>query len=146
MADQLTEEQIVEFKDCFCYFDRDQDGAITKEELGTVIRSLGQSPTDADLKEMTKEIDGTIDFQLFLTLMVRTMKDTRAEDEVKQAFHVLDKDGTGFVSAADLRHLLTNLGDKLSGEEVDDMVRQANLDLDSQLNQEDFLKVILMSK
>jgi Ca2+-binding EF-hand superfamily protein len=42
-------------------------GNITVKELGTVVRSLGQSPTEAELKEMIAEVDkdgnGTIDFQ-----------------------------------------------------------------------------------
>lgn len=41
-ADQLTEEQIAEFKEAFSLFDRDGDGTITTKELGTVMRSLGQ--------------------------------------------------------------------------------------------------------
>ena len=42
MADQLTEEQIAEFKEAFSLFDKDGDGTITTKELGTVMRSLGQ--------------------------------------------------------------------------------------------------------
>ena len=36
MADQLTEEQIAEFKEAFSLFDKDGDGTITTKELGTV--------------------------------------------------------------------------------------------------------------
>uniref|UniRef100_A0A3B3YEB5 EF-hand domain-containing protein n=1 Tax=Poecilia mexicana TaxID=48701 RepID=A0A3B3YEB5_9TELE len=43
MADQLTEEQIAEFKEAFSLFDKDGDGTITTKELGTVMRSLGQT-------------------------------------------------------------------------------------------------------
>jgi len=42
MADQLTEEQIAEFKEAFSLFDKDGDGTITTKELGTVMRSLGE--------------------------------------------------------------------------------------------------------
>ena len=42
MAEQLTEEQIQEFKEAFSLFDKDNDGTITTKELGTVMRSLGQ--------------------------------------------------------------------------------------------------------
>ena len=40
MADNLTEEQIAEFKEAFSLFDKDGDGTITTKELGTVMRSL----------------------------------------------------------------------------------------------------------
>ena len=55
MADQLTEEQIAEFKEAFSLFDKDGDGTITTKELGTVMRSLGQNPTEAELQDMINE-------------------------------------------------------------------------------------------
>ena len=92
----------------------DGDGTITTRELGTVIRSLGQNPTEAELQEMINEVDadgnGTIDFPEFLTMMARKMKDTDSEEEIKEAFKVFDKDGNGYISAAELRHVMTNLG------------------------------------
>ena len=82
MADQLTEEQIAEFKEAFSLFDKDGDGTITTKELGTVMRSLGQNPTEAELQDMINEVDadgnGTIDFPEFLSLMARKMKGARA--------------------------------------------------------------------
>ncbi len=47
--------------------------------------------------------NGTIDFPEFLTMMGRKMKDTDSEEELREAFRVFDKDGTGFISAADFR-------------------------------------------
>lgn len=73
-AKSLTEEQIAEFKEAFSLFDKDGDGTITTKELGTVMRSLGQNPTEAELQDMINEVDadgnGTIDFPEFLTMMV----------------------------------------------------------------------------
>lgn len=57
MADQLTEEQIAEFKEAFSLFDKDGDGTITTKELGTVMRSLGQNPTEAELQDMINGVD-----------------------------------------------------------------------------------------
>jgi calmodulin len=149
MADQLTEEQIAEFKEAFSLFDKDGDGTITTKELGTVMRSLGQNPTEAELADMINEVDadgnGTIDFPEFLTMMARKMKDTDSEEEILEAFKVFDKDGNGFISAAELRHIMTNLGEKLSDEEVDEMIREADIDGDGQINYEEFVKM-MMSK
>jgi calmodulin len=49
---------------------------------------------------------------------------------------VFDKDGNGFISAAELRHVMTNLGEKLTDEEVDEMIREADIDGDGQVNYE----------
>lgn len=130
----MSEEQIAEFKEAFSLFDKDGSGTVTTKELGTVMRSLGQNPTEAELQEMIKEVDasgkGTIDFPEFLTLMARKMKDVDSEEEIKEAFKVFDKDGNGFISSAELRHVMTNLGEKLTNEEVDEMIREADVDGD----------------
>ncbi len=90
-ADQLTEEQIVELKEAFSLFDKEGDGTITTKELGTVMRCLGQNPTEAELQDMINEVDadgnGTIDFPEFLTI------ETDSEEEIREAFRVFDKDG-----------------------------------------------------
>ena len=41
----------------FSLFDRDGDGFITTKELGTVIRSLGQNPNEAELQDMINDVD-----------------------------------------------------------------------------------------
>ena len=69
-------------------------------------------------------------------MMARKMKDTDSEEEIKEAFRVFDKDGNGFISAAELRHVMTNLGEKLTDEEVDEMIREADIDGDGQVNYE----------
>ena len=48
---------LVEFKEAFSLFDKDGDGTITTKELGTVMRSLGQNPTEAELQDMINEVD-----------------------------------------------------------------------------------------
>ena len=94
--------------------------------------------------ELTKNLyffetgNGTIDFPEFLTMMARKMKDTDSEEEIREAFRVFDKDGNGFISAAELRHVMTNLGEKLTDEEVDEMIREADIDGDGQVNYEGY--------
>jgi calmodulin len=122
-ADQLTEEQIAEYKEAFSLFDKSGDGTITTKDLGTVIRALGKNPTEAELQDIINEVDpngdGTVDFPAFLTIMARKMKDTDTEEDIIEAFRVFDKDGSGVISAAELRHVMTNLGEKLTVRRFD---------------------------
>lgn len=88
--------------------------------LKLVMRSLGQNPTEAELQDMINEVDadgnGEIDFPEFLTMMARKMKDTDSEEEIKEAFKVFDKNGDGKISAAELRHVMTSIGEMSHGD------------------------------
>jgi calmodulin len=145
-VDQLTEEQIAEFKEAFSLFDKDGEGTITTKEVGSVMRSLGQNPTEAEVQDVINEVDadgtGTIELPEFLSWMAHKMKDTDAEEELIEAFKLFDRDGNGFISAAELRHVMTNLGDNLTDEEIDEMIREADVDGDGQISFDEFVKMM----
>lgn len=147
MADQSTEEQIAELQEAFKLFDKDSDGAITKEELGTAVYALGQTPTEAELQDMLNEVDydgnGTVDFSEFLIMMAPKMSDTESEEEIREAFRAFDKDGNGFIDATEIWHAMTNLGERLTNEEVDEMIREADIDGDGEVNYEEFIKMMM---
>ncbi|CAH1136121.1 unnamed protein product [Ceutorhynchus assimilis] len=142
----LSEDQVAEFKEAFMLFDKDEDGTITMAELGVVMRSLGQRPTETELRDMVNEVDqdgnGTIEFNEFLQMMSKKMKDADGEEELKEAFKVFDKNNDGLISSLELRHVMTSLGERLSEEEVDDMIKEADLDGDGQVNYEEFVGIL----
>ena len=149
MVENLTDEKIMEFKAAFELFDKDRNGHITSKELGTVMRGLGQNPTEEELKQIIREVDldgnGTIDFKEFLCLMVKKMKDTDTDEELLEAFKVFDRDGNGFITSHELRHIMNNLGEGLTPEEIEEMIKEADLDNDGQIDYEEFVKM-MMSK
>ncbi|KAK7181112.1 calmodulin [Paraphaeosphaeria sporulosa] len=138
---------VSEFKEAFSLFDKDGDGQITTKELGTVMRSLGQNPSESELQDMINEVDadnnGTIDFPEFLTMMARKMKDTDSEEEIREAFKVFDRDNNGFISAAELRHVMTSIGEKLTDDEVDEMIREADQDGDGRIDYNEFVQLMM---
>ena len=70
MAEKLSEEQVAEFKEAFDRFDKNKDGTISVQELGTVMQEVGLKPSEADLKVVISRLDteenGSISFQEFL--------------------------------------------------------------------------------
>merc|ERR1712223_861295 len=118
------------------------------------MRSLGQNPTEAELQDMINEADvnsnGMIEFPEFLTMMAGKMK----EEEICKAFCVFDKDGNGFISAAELKHVMTNIEkltdeevdlliDLLMDEDVDEMIRKADIDGDGQISYKEFVTMMM---
>ena len=72
-----------------------------------------------------------------MQVMTRFADDPRnKEEEIKEAFRVFDRDNTGFISAAELKHVLTNIGEKLSDKEVDELIREIDVDRNGQVNYE----------
>eukprot|EP01062_Namystynia_karyoxenos_P039294 TRINITY_DN2857_c0_g1_i1.p1 TRINITY_DN2857_c0_g1~~TRINITY_DN2857_c0_g1_i1.p1 ORF type:complete len:818 (+),score=235.80 TRINITY_DN2857_c0_g1_i1:99-2552(+) len=70
-----TKQEVEEFREVFCAFDRDGDRTVSVSELGAVLRELGHTPTREMVQEMIKDVDkdgtGSIDFSEFLELMAR---------------------------------------------------------------------------
>ena len=148
MADLLTQEQLREFKKAFSKFDRDGNGFISGAELRHVMTNLGKKLTDEEADDIIREADidgdGKVNCEEFVAMMASKMKDADREEEIRVAFRVLDRDGNGFITAAVLRHVMTNLGEKLTNKEVDAMIREADIDGDGKVNCEEF--VTMMTK
>lgn len=127
-------------------FDKNNDGKITTKELGTVMRSLGQNPSESELNDMINEVDinsdGSIDFPEFLTMMARKLKDNDSELEIIEAFKVFDRNGDGKISAAELRHVLTSIGEKLSDAEIDQMIKEADSNNDGEIDINEFAQLL----
>jgi len=145
MAERLRQDQINDIKECFTLFDKDGDGRIACPELGTIVRSLGQNPTEAEVDEVVRNVIRNSSFGLpeLYQVMSRFMNDPRdKEEEIREAFRVFDRDGTGTISAAELRHVMTNIGEKLSDQEVDEMIREIDVDRDGQVNYEEMVRLM----
>jgi len=146
----LNKEQIEEIKDAFNLFDKDGDGTITTKEIGTVMRTLGQNPTEVELNEMIKEVDadnsGTIEFSEFLNLMAQKLKDTDIDEEMIEAFKVFDKDGSGIISTDDLKNIIKSLEENITDQEINELVNEADFDSDGKINYKEFVKETMSFK
>lgn len=117
-------------------FDKDGDGTITSAELASVMRALGQQPTEEELEMMINSVDtdqnGVIDFDEFVAIM-RTHLYTEdtvpdLDAELLEAFRIFDRNGDGFITKEELRQALLNLGERLTDEELDRMMADADTD------------------
>jgi calmodulin len=143
----FTEEQVSEFKEAFDLFDKNGDGRISTKELGTMMRALGQNPSDSKLQDMIDEVDadntGTIDFTEFLTMMAQETKETDSEEEIKEVFKLFDRNDSGFISAAELRKVMTSLGENLTDDEIDETIRETAQDGDGRIDYNEFVRLMM---
>uniref|UniRef100_A0A6B2LQ24 EF-hand domain-containing protein n=1 Tax=Arcella intermedia TaxID=1963864 RepID=A0A6B2LQ24_9EUKA len=142
----MTKEQHKELKDAFSIFDKNGDGSISREELKVVLEAIGQKPSDAELDRLIYEVDlnnnGEIDFEEFLQMMGNQSKPRDSEDDIKKAFKIFDPEGTGYIKADELALVLTNLGDALSSEEIEEILRNV-VKVDGKIEFNSFVKLLL---
>jgi len=150
-AADITEDQREgkkKYRAAFDMFDKDGDGAISCRELGIVMRSLGINPNEVELQDMIQEHDtdgsGQIEFEEFCEMMLKHMEeDPRTQEEVyREAFRTFDKDGSGCISAEELRTVMGSLGETLTDEEIDQMIQEADIDKDGEINYEEFVQMM----
>ncbi|KAL6177141.1 hypothetical protein ACLB2K_048667 [Fragaria x ananassa] len=141
MGKDLSDDQVSSMKEAFTLFDTDNDGKIAPSELGILMRSLGGNPTQAQLKSIVAEekLTAPFDFNRFLELMSKHMKPEPFDRQLRDAFKVLDKDATGFVSVSELRHILTSIGEKLEPSEFDEWIREVDVGKDGKIKYDDFI-------
>ncbi|XP_076760695.1 uncharacterized protein LOC143429126 isoform X2 [Xylocopa sonorina] len=141
----ISKSQMKEFREAFRLFDKDGDGSITKEELGRVMRSLGQFARAEELRTMLQEIDidgdGNVSFEEFVEIVSNIGASETAptdqdqeEQELRDAFRVFDKHNRGYITASDLRAVLQCLGEDLSEEEIEDMIKEVDVDGDGRID------------
>jgi len=146
LSDSLTIEEINEYKQAFALYDRNSNGTINQSELLSVLRSLGQNPTEQEVQDIINEMDanknGKIEFQEFLEKMAERNERNDMSEDLRNAFRVFDANGDGRISVEELRHVMVNLGDPLTDEEVDEMMREADKDNDGYVDIEEFVTMM----
>ncbi|XP_071451221.1 calmodulin-like protein 4 [Hetaerina americana] len=140
MARYFREQDIDEFRECFYLFAR--SGQIKSlDELTVIMRSLGMSPTIAELKKYLKDKGGKMSFADFLDVMHIHSTVEDLPKEVVEAFRAGDHSRKGTIPAKQLRHILLKWGEKLSPKEVEQIFREANVTPNGMVRYEDFVKI-----
>lgn len=145
-----SDEQVDEFKQAFYSFDQDGEGSIGREELGDLLEALGENLSPVEVDEMLAQVDedgsGQIDFEEFLGMMQRKMSNDELEQEIRDSFSLLDKDGSGLISADELKHVVTDFCGKLTDTEVNDLLSEADITGDGLLSYEEFYKIMMFDQ
>ncbi|KAF3829072.1 hypothetical protein GH733_003336 [Mirounga leonina] len=124
-----------------------EDGCISTKELGKVMRMLGQNPTPEELQEMIDEVDedgsGTVDFDEFLVMMVRCMKDDskgKSEEELSDLFRMFDKNADGYIDLDELKVMLQATGETITEDDIEELMKDGDKNNDGRIDYDEFLE------
>ncbi len=131
----LTEEQRTEAKEAFQLVDKEGSGSIKTKEVGIVLRALGHNPSEEDLEKLLAGKEDSVNLNDFLEMLSAEVNDDMNDEELRVAFKVFDREGQvhrisyknlcfelsfqGWISGAELRFMLANMGEKMSYDEVE---------------------------
>eukprot|EP00928_Gymnodinium_smaydae_P075496 TRINITY_DN58521_c0_g1_i1.p1 TRINITY_DN58521_c0_g1~~TRINITY_DN58521_c0_g1_i1.p1 ORF type:complete len:188 (-),score=44.83 TRINITY_DN58521_c0_g1_i1:75-560(-) len=99
----LTEEQSRELTDAFQDLDKNRTGYLSTVELGLLMRSLGHTLSDEDLRSVPSSGERSVSLTDFLTIMAKKEQDIALQEKLHKAFAVFDRDGSGFINVDELR-------------------------------------------
>jgi len=142
----LSDSEMVELQEIFKMFDKDSSGSIDVHELETMVNSLGINASNDELLEMIAEADidksGTIEFDEFKTLIGPHFQKEKPPEDFIEAFKFFDKDGDGYISRSELRTIMNTVDGTLAESDIEEMVREADVNGDGKIDFEEFTKMM----
>ncbi|XP_048735111.1 neo-calmodulin-like [Ostrea edulis] len=144
---KLTEDQLKLCKECFDFFDKDASGTIDKTELVTVMRAVGMNPSKNDVEKMIKSVAekgcDTISWPVFEEMLASSWKSVKQSKlEMLASFHIFDINKDGYVDASELKKTLTSLGESLTEDEADALLKAADKNNDGRIDYKEFVDLI----
>ena len=129
--EQLNEIQIAEIREIFTLFDKNSDGYVNTNELGNILRALNMNPTQAEVKEMERDVDpndtGSFDQMNLISLIARRPKPVETLEQMIEAIKVLnseagDEKDKVKLSIEQLKYSMMQFGEKMQEHEVEEIL------------------------
>lgn len=143
----LEEDKIKECRIVFDEFDKDKDGNILTSDLGDVMRIVGAAPSEEEIDQIIEEIesngDNLVNFETFLKIFENQLQNQDSEEDIINEFKKLDNNGNGTINENDLRKLMSNYENALSENEIEQILEEANVDEDGNIDYIRFTQVLL---
>ena len=143
---EITEEQQAEIKEVFQLFDLDKDSCLSAAESRFALKSLGVELKTHQLIELLKKngyTDPKVSYAQFFQITKKLLLDRDPLDEVRRAFQLFDEEGKGTISIKNLRQIANELGEQVDDEELHAMIEEFDADEDGEINEQEFIHLML---
>ncbi|CAA9961825.1 hypothetical protein CFE70_005236 [Pyrenophora teres f. teres 0-1] len=132
------------YREAFQLFDKRGNGRVDRGALGDLLRACGQNPTLAEIADLERGVGNDFDFETFSKILNRPggFREPFDIEEYIRGFQVFDKDRSGFVGKGQIKYILTNLGEKMSEEEVDELFKSTIDASNNEVDYREFVKTI----
>lgn len=150
VLEHVNEAELEVFKECFLYFDHTGEGLISKEDFGMALRAAGLVITNKEAQVLAEKYDlegtGTLDLKAYLCAIAEnTATRNVTEEDIRKAFAVFDKKGDGVISAKELSHVLSKIGDALNEEEINGLMSALNTHKDGYIKMDELVRLLSMN-
>lgn len=148
---QLRGDHLKQLRDIFTRFDMDSDGSLTHLELAALLRSLGLKPEGDQIHALLSKIDsngnGSVEFDELVDAIAPLMSDQALvnQEQLLDVFRSFDRDGNGYISAAELARSMARMGQPLNFCELTEMMRVADTDGDGVISFNEFATIMAKS-
>lgn len=145
MVDLLSDAELAIMKNAFNYCDKSNTGEIQVAELQEVMHELGYRESDEEIIKLIQRIQidnkDHISYTDFLIAALHS-KHYSDKDKLWKIFQHFDVDGAGYITRESIVKMMARGGRKISDEEVDTMIREADFTGDGRISFEEFCSVI----
>ena len=143
----IPKEVLSEYKEIFDSYDINKNGKIERKEMKIILKKLGKNGTQEEIDEIWRalnkiESDSTISFDDFIEFINRfnLTKNSMSTDDIINAFEIFDRNHDGTISINEFKHILMDLGQKLSEEEVEEIFQDIDFNEDGKINYREFVE------
>ncbi|KAK6623608.1 hypothetical protein RUM43_009460 [Polyplax serrata] len=119
--------------EAFEIFDHGGNKTVDVREVGTILRSLGCCPTEAEIQEILVKVEdhetSSVHLNKFLPVVTQIITERKLQpatpEQLLKAFHTIDKEGKGYIGKEYLSKLITEEGEPFTQDELDELLSTA---------------------
>ena len=144
LSTDISKKKMASVKKTFNLYEFKSSGKLKLESFPIAIRSLGINPTESELQSiMVNELSGinSLDYTDFLGVVIPRIQKVDMEEELREGFMLFDRDGSGKISAQEIRFVFANLGYKLKMSDIDTLFREYEIGETDQIDYQKFCQL-----